>query len=168
MKSPMFLGVATVFGELAWFNSANLTNQISLVVGAATTLVLGYISISQMLDKRKHEKRKLDLEDEVARLKAIDEVKKETLTGQLAEMSENQEKMRTSLHGIRDELNARNLENTNLRMDLTKANANFVVISNQLAEANRRLLLSNQHQVKTDQSITDLTNQISSVTEGTT
>lgn len=166
MKTPLTLGIATLFGEIAWLNSANLTNQISLIVGAATTLVLGYISISQMLDKRRHEKRKIDLEDEVARLKALDEIKKDTLTGQLGEMTENQEKMRQSLHAIKDELNARNLENTSLRMDLAKANGNFVIISNQLAEANRRILATSQHQVEIDKSQCDLTEKLKSIGEG--
>jgi hypothetical protein len=62
-------------------------------------------------------------------MKVLDAARQETLSGQLeelrkkeeqsaAESRENQEKMRLSLHDIRNQLHVRTLENENLRKDL--------------------------------------------------
>jgi hypothetical protein len=152
---------------IATFTAADATQFVTVVVSVGTALALGFVGIKSIIHKNAREQRQQDLEDEIKKMKLLDAVSKETLSGQLedlrrkeeqsaAESRDNQEKMRISLHEIRNQLHVRTLENENLRRDLETANRQFLLASRQLADANGRISVLTSTLLQANQQIAEL------------
>jgi DNA repair exonuclease SbcCD ATPase subunit len=152
---------------IATITAADATQFVTLVVSVGTALALGYVGIRSIIHKNARERRNDELKDEVERMKVLDAARQETLSGQLeelrkkeeqsaAESRENQEKMRISLHEIRNQLHVRTLENENLRRDLETANRQFLLASRQLADANGRISVLTSTLLQANQQIAEL------------
>lgn len=153
-----------VYAQAAGWHASDVDLAVKELIAYASVLALGYVTVSQILEKRHRDQRKAKLDDDLEEIKKRDEVNRTTLTGQLEEIKkkaewaakdseDNQKAMRDSLHAIRDdlqarnlELNARNLDNEALRRDfmavsqqLQVANALNVALRDELREANDRL-----------------------------
>jgi chromosome segregation ATPase len=164
--------LALPFGAAAWWLSLGQANAVvQTILGVMMTAALGYVAIAGVFDKRRREQEKADLAAEVERIRTLDQAHKETLAGQLdeikrkaaaadAESRGNQERMRATLHEIRNQLNARELENHELREDLRAAHKDSVELSRQLAEANSRISALTSELARANARISALTSEV--------
>jgi hypothetical protein len=152
---------------VAAFTAADATQFVTLIVSVSTALSLGYVAVRSIIHRNARERRHQDLEDEIREMKLMDTARQETLSGQLedlrkkeeqsaTESRENQEKMRLSLHDIRNQLHVRTLENESLRKDLEAANKQFLWASRQLSDANGKISLLTSTLLQANQQIAEL------------
>jgi hypothetical protein len=140
-------GLSTTFA-LAVVDWTKLTGQATAALALAGLVgggvVGGVVFVIRKYDLVKIERQKLYEDAKIERQKLYDDANKESISKQMAESIANQEKMRESLHALRNDATAAASEAANLRDDLATLREQFMSVSKELRETDRLLHAARQ------------------------